>query len=61
MARKLKKKDIRTMGSGKSLMVQRNLTVMETQMEIPNMFDAEVLEELNKNILEDNKHEEEEE
>ena len=42
-------------------MVQSNLTLMETQMEIPDMFDAEVLEELNKNILEDNKHEEEEE
>jgi hypothetical protein len=34
---------------------------METQMEVPDMFDAQVLEELNKNILEDNKHEETEE
>ena len=42
-------------------MMQRNLTLIETEMEIPDMFDAAVLEELNKNILEDNKHEEEEE
>ena len=42
-------------------MMQRNLTLIETEMEIPDMFDAEVLEELNKNILEDNKHEETEE